>query len=59
MRNAIRCLTCNKELESKHRHDWVACDCPPDSDTLVYIDGGNDYHRMGAGKNAVWEHLDD
>lgn len=59
MRNAIRCLTCNKELESKHRHDWVVCDCGIGSDTVVYIDGGNDYYRMGAGKDAKWEHLDD
>ena len=42
-------------MESKHRHDWVSCDCPRDSDTWMYIDGGKDYLRMGAGNAAQWE----
>lgn len=51
----VKCLTCDKVLESKHRHDWVSCDCDPKSETWMYIDGGNDYLRMGAGKAAEWE----
>ena len=42
-------------MESKHRHDWVSCDCDPNSDTWMYIDGGKDYLRMGAGNAAQWE----
>lgn len=51
----IKCLTCNKVLESKYRHDWVSCDCDPKSETWMYIDGGSDYLRMGAGKTAEWK----
>lgn len=29
-------------LESKHRHDWQQCSCGD-----VYVDGGNDYSRLG------------
>ena len=27
IRNAVRCLSCNTELESKHRHDFQCCNC--------------------------------
>lgn len=55
----IQCLTCEKIIESKYRHDWVPCDCPRDSDTFIYVDGGNDYCRMGAGASADWCVVDD
>lgn len=54
----VRCLICDKVMESKHRHDWVSCDCPPESDTWMYVDGGSDYLRMGAGNAAQWEVVD-
>lgn len=30
-------------MESKHRHDFVQCDCPLET----FVDGGNDYVRTG------------
>jgi len=39
----IKCLSCGKILESKYRHDLVGCGCPNDT----FVDGGNDYSRMG------------
>ena len=41
-RNAIRCLSCNTVIESKHRHDFKYCEC-----RNYFIDGGLDYRRMG------------
>jgi len=51
-RNAAHCRTCNTTIESKSRHSWVACGCPPDSSTGIYVDGGLAYSRRGAGVNA-------
>lgn len=34
-RNRIRCKHCNEIIESKHRHDYVSCDCGK-----VAVDGG-------------------
>ena len=56
-RNAVHCLTCNTTIESKHRRDWVICNCGNKSDTYIYIDGGNEYRRMGCGEAAIWEDL--
>lgn len=53
-RNAVRCLRCDTVIESKHRHDWVQCECGD-----VYVDGGHDYHRMGFTEDAQWERLGD
>ena len=58
-RNRVRCLTCDTIIESKHRHDWVKCACDYDSDTMIYIDGGLAYRRMGAGNNAEWGKVGD
>lgn len=44
IRNSAMCLQCGKELESKHRHDFVACGCP----NQLFVDGGKDYTRRGA-----------
>lgn len=41
-RNSAKCLECNTEIVSKHRHDFVSCTCGN-----IYIDGGNDYFRRG------------
>ena len=42
IRNAVRCLSCNTELESKHRHDFQCCGCENQS----FVDGGYDYSRV-------------
>lgn len=55
----VRCLTCDKVMESKHRRDWVSCNCDPQSDTWMYIDGGTEYFRMGAGNSAKWDVLEE
>lgn len=57
VRNALRCLTCDTVIESKHRHDFVRCNCPPDSNTSVFVDGGLDYLRCGYGTDALIEIL--
>lgn len=40
-RNAVRCLRCNTEAESTHRHEMKSCACG-----LVSVDGGLDYKRV-------------
>ncbi len=40
-KNAIKCLMCNTILESKHRHDFVMCQCPNETT----CDGGLEYQR--------------
>ena len=43
IRNAVKCLSCNTVLESKHRHDYQTCYCS----NRVFVDGGKDYSRVG------------
>ena len=43
IRNAVRCLSCNVVLESKHRHDFRCCGC----ENQTSVDGGYDYSRVG------------
>ena len=43
IRNAVRCLSCNTELESKYRHDFQCCGC----ENQTFVDGGYDYSRVG------------
>ena len=43
-RNAIKCLSCNTVLESKHKHDYQACSCS----NRAFVDGGLSYIRLGA-----------
>lgn len=38
----IQCRLCKDVIESKYRHDFVWCSCKS-----IFIDGGNDYTRMG------------
>lgn len=38
----IRCKKCGSVIESRERHDLVECKCK-----AIYIDGGNDYTRIG------------
>ena len=44
VRNAIKCLVCGTELESKFRHDFQQCNCA----NRAFVDGGQDYSRVGA-----------
>lgn len=38
IRNSAKCLKCNDEVESKHRHDFVWCSCKS-----LAVDGGKAY----------------
>lgn len=40
IRNAARCRRCGSEIESQHRHDYVACSCG-----AIAVDGGREYIR--------------
>ena len=53
IRNAVRCLSCNTELESKHRHDFQCCGCENQS----FVDGGKDYSRVGGKDFGLIEDL--
>ena len=39
----VKCLSCGVVLESKYRHDFQTCDC----ENGTFVDGGNDYTRIG------------
>jgi hypothetical protein len=39
----VKCLSCGEVLESKYRHDFQECSCS----NGTYVDGGNDYMRIG------------
>jgi hypothetical protein len=52
MGERIRCLNCLDVIESMHRHDFHYCSCK-----AVFIDGGNDYTRIG-GHPQDWEYAD-
>lgn len=56
--NGVKCLTCGEEIISQHRHDFVCCRCPAESETRVCVDGGPEYKRRLFGKEAKWEELD-
>lgn len=43
-KNSIKCLVCNKVLESKYQHNFVSCGCP----NQAFTDGGMVYQRIGA-----------
>lgn len=40
LRNSAKCLDCDTEIESKHRHDFVSCPCGN-----ISVDGGRAYLR--------------
>jgi hypothetical protein len=50
-RNAARCKQCHTVIESKHRHDFVTCECGS-----IAVDGGLDYIRW-IGKLEDFEDL--
>ena len=50
MGERIRCRKCGDILQSKYRHDFQMCKCGS-----CYIDGGDDYCRVGGEKeNIEW-----
>lgn len=49
VRNSAKCLDCNTEIESTHRHDLKSCSCGN-----VFVDGGKDYLRR-VYMNENWE----
>ena len=53
-RTAVRCPTCGETIESGHRHDFVKCSCG-----AIYVDGGQDYARLGGAalETGAWEAL--
>ena len=42
IRNAVKCLSCNTELESRYRHDFQCCGC----ENQTSVDGGRVYSRV-------------
>jgi hypothetical protein len=54
IRNAARCKRCGDEIESRHRHDWVACRCG-----AIFVDGGTSYRRAGGAVDAFEDLLEE
>ena len=52
-RNAIKCLMCDTILESKHRHNYVQCQCSNEA----AVDGGLAYQRVLAKDLDLVENL--
>jgi len=50
--NAVRCLICGCIVISKHRHDFVKCDCGN-----VTVDGGTDYLKRSFKDRNGFEEL--
>ena len=47
--NRAKCKLCGKIIVSRHRHDFVSCDCG-----AIAVDGGNDYCRhVGSLENIL------
>jgi len=48
-KNKAKCKNCGDIIESKHRHDFVACSCfeNEEGNKGIFVDGGNDYWRYG------------
>lgn len=55
--NKAKCLECETVLHSRHRHDFVTCECGS-----LSLDGGDEYQRVlwKPGKAfKFWEEGDD
>ena len=48
MGRKVKCVICKAVIQSKHRHDFVSCKCGQ-----IFIDGGDDYTRVGGIKNIL------
>lgn len=51
--NKARCRLCDDVIESKSVHHFVQCKCGE-----IFVDGGNEYWRAGAGDFKNFERLD-
>lgn len=49
IRSIYQCNECEDIIESKHRHDFVTCQCGN-----LSIDGGLDYARIIYDKESSW-----
>ncbi len=56
LRNSIICNNCKDVIESKHRHDFVYCQCGK-----VSVDGGHDYRQISfdVRSNVIDNSIDD
>lgn len=50
----LKCMVCGCEIQSKHRHDFIQCDC-----NNCFVDGGNDYDRVGIQDKTMVEVWDE
>lgn len=50
IRNSAKCLKCNEEIESKHRHDFKSCSCGN-----LSVDGGHSYLKRSFMGNDTWK----
>lgn len=48
----LKCLECLGEIQSKHVHDYVRCECG-----AISTDGGDEYARFGWKDGADFEIL--
>ena len=49
IRNSAKCLKCCDEIESKHRHDFVTCQCG-----AISVDGGKEYFKRSAADMSLF-----
>jgi hypothetical protein len=54
LKNRAKCKLCGDVIESKHRHDFVACKCEN-----ISVDGGNDYCHMNVKDKQGFCMIDD
>ena len=60
--NKIKCNECEKIIESKHKHDFVVCDCYIESGGYegCAVDGGKSYlRRLGNNYTDLSEVVDE
>ncbi len=50
IRNSVKCLVCNEEIESVHRYDFKFCKCGN-----IAVDGGKDYLK----RSGDWSKCED
>ena len=59
-RNRAQCTHCGDIIESKRKHDWVACQCWdtfPDNSHGIFVDGGVSYLRRGYANESEFKDL--
>jgi len=49
----LKCRKCKTVIQSKHRHDFVWCEC-----RSIFVDGGSDYFRRGGNIEDMEEVLE-